>query len=199
MDMEVMKERYELSMARIKAFQTEETVGEPYRDYFCHVSRFIGLCGQVLDAVLDGSFEGWDKEKLKRVNQELYSDILPGAYENSYGNPAYAASRFGMEMGRLLCFLYGEIRGDILYAFEGRISDLVIYNEALIEIYNLFEEEMPEPETVRDVLYWCVSDYCDQTLSYRVREGVDPSIDGMKRIIMESDLSDLSYLYPFGD
>ena len=114
MDMEVMKERYELSMARIKAFQTEETVGEPYRDYFCHVSRFIGLCGQVLDAVLDGSFEGWDKEKLKRVNQELYSDILPGAYESSYGNPAYAASRFGMEMGRLLCFLYGEIRGDIL-------------------------------------------------------------------------------------
>lgn len=199
MDMEVMKERYELSMARIKAFQTEETVGEPYRDYFCHVSRFIGLCGQVLDAVLDGSFEGWDKEKLKRVNQELYSDILPGAYESSYGNPAYAASRFGMEMGRLLCFLYGEIRGDILYAFEGRISDLVIYNEALIEIYNLFEEETPEPETVRDVLYWCVSDYCDQTLSYRVREGVDPSIDGMKRIIMESDLSDLSYLYRFGD
>ena len=199
MDMEVMKERYELSMARIKAFQTEETAGEPYRDYFCHVSRFIGLCGQVLDAVLDGSFEGWDKEKLKRVNQELYSDILPGAYESSYGNPAYAASRFGMEMGRLLCFLYGEIRGDILYAFEGRISDLVIYNEALIEIYNLFEEETPEPETVRDVLYWCVSDYCDQTLSYRVREGVDPSIDGMKRIIMESDLSDLSYLYRFGD
>ena len=47
MDMEVMKERYELSMARIKAFQTEETVGEPYRDYFCHVSRFIGLCGQI--------------------------------------------------------------------------------------------------------------------------------------------------------
>ena len=29
MDMEVMKERYELSMARIKAFQTEETVGGP--------------------------------------------------------------------------------------------------------------------------------------------------------------------------
>ena len=48
------------------------------------------------------------------------------------------------------------------------------------------------------MLYWSASDYCDVTLTYRVQEGVDPKLDFAKKIIMESDLSDLSYLYRFG-
>ena len=71
-------------------------------------------------------------------------------------------------------------------------------------MYGLFamaerEGAIPQEKEVKDILYWFVSDYCDQTLPYRVREGVDPSLDSMKRIIMDSDLTDLSYLYRFGD
>ena len=102
-------------------------------------------------------------------------------------------SRLEKELGRLLCFLYAEIRGDIAYAFEGRMLEMVIGNEALIEIYNLFEEGIFTEREVKDVLYWCVSDYCDVTLTYRIRECLDPSLDFAKKIIMESDLSDLSY------
>ena len=76
----------------------------------------------------------------------------------------------------------------------------VIGNEALIEIYNLFEgEALPAAKEIKDVLYWSASDYCDVTLTYRVREGVDPTLDFAKKIIMESELSDLSYLYRFGE
>ena len=61
----------------------------------------------------------------------------------------------GEEYGKLLSYLYAEIRADIVYAFEGRVLDLVIGNEALIEIYNLFEgEALPAAKEIKDVLYW---------------------------------------------
>ena len=49
------------------------------------------------------------------------------------------------------------------------------------------------------MLYWCVSDYCDMTLTYRIQESLDPSLDFARKIIMESDLSDPAYLYRFGE
>lgn len=199
MEDQVVKERYELSMARILKFQEEETVKEPYRDYFKKVSEFIGLCGGVMEAVGNKTLSSWTYERLSDMNGRLYDDVIGDKYETSYGNPSYAAARLGREMGKLLSFLYAEIRGDIVYAFEGRMLDMVIYNEALIEIYNLFEEGIPSEKSVRDVLYWCISDYCDVTLTYRIRESVDPSLDFARKLIMESDLSDLSYLYRFGE
>lgn len=200
MEDQVIRERYELSMARIRGFMEEETVKEPYRDFFKEMSRFIGRCGTVMEAVLDGSFDSWDREMLTWTNEALYEDVTGENYERSYGNPAFAVSVLGEPLGKLLSFLYTEIRGDIIYAFEGRLLDMVIGNEALIEIYNLFEEEgIPAEKSVHDVLYWCISDYCDVTLTYRIRESVDPSLDFAKKIIMEQDLSDLSYLYRFGE
>lgn len=198
-----LKERYELSMARIGRFEEEETVKEPFREYFKKTAAFIGLCGQVMDAYENGELKNWEKERLAAMNKALYANILPDNYENSYANPAYAVSVLGEELGKLLCFLYTEIRGDIVYAFEGRMHDMVIYNEALIEIYNLFEDtEIPADRLgkfVHDVLYWCVSDYCDMTLTYRIQESLDPSLDFAKKIIMESDLSAPAYLYRFGE
>ena len=135
MEQQLIRERYELSMARILKFQEEQTVTEPYRDFFTVMSRFIGLCGRVMEAVEEGTFGSWTGEELKELNEKLYEDIRGERYETSYGNPAWAVSRLGKELGRLLCFLYAEIRGDIAYAFEGRMLEMVIGNEALIEIF----------------------------------------------------------------
>ncbi len=55
MEQQLIRERYELSMARILKFQEEQTVTEPYRDFFTVMSRFIGLCGRVMEAVEEGS------------------------------------------------------------------------------------------------------------------------------------------------
>lgn len=200
MEIEVIKERYQLSMARIREILEEETVKEPYRVYFKIVSEFILLCGRVMAAKESGELDRWDGRTLEEQNRKLYKDILPEHYEESYANPAYAVSVMGEEIGKLLCFLYAEIRGNIVYAFEGRMLDMVIGNEEFIEIYNLFEEDgVPEAKRVHDILYWSASDYCDVTLSGRIREGLDSSLDFAKKIIMEADLTDISYLYRFGE
>ena len=102
--------------------------------------------------------------------------------------------------GRILSFLYTEIRGLIVFAFEQRWEDILILCELFIEVYNCFEEEeLPTYRQIQQIVYWYVSDYSDQTITYRIREAVDPSLDFAARIIMEEDLSDLRYLYKYGE
>ena len=196
---EVMKERFELSMGRIGQIISEETVPQPYRDYFVRTASFIGMMGEYLRFIESGDQKKASIEVLKEWNQKLYEDILPGNYEKSYADPAYAAARLGEGYGRLFSYLYKEIRGDIVFVHENRIKDITILNETFIEIYNMFEEEIPEVSTVKEVLYWFVSDYTDHTVSYRVREGLDPSLSFATDIIRNHDLNDLRYLYYFGE
>lgn len=196
---EAVRERYGLSMERIAAMGDEETVKEPYRDYFRQVASFIVMTGELYQALESGVMEKASMETLKEWNQRLYGDILPDHYETSYGNPAYAAERLGDGYGQMLSFLYAEIRGQIVFAYESRLTDIAILNETLIEIYNLFEEGVPEVSAVKEILYWFVSDYSDLTVTYRVREGVDSSLSFAKDIVMGADLSDLRYLYRFGE
>ena len=196
---EMIMERFELSMDRISQMALEETVQKPFLDYFKRTASFIQMIGEYLSFIEQGNQKTASTEELREWNQKLYQDILPGHYESSYANPAYAVAQLGEDYGRLLSYLYKEIRGDIVFVHEWRLTDVTILNEALIEIYNMFEEEVPEVGAIKEVLYWFVSDYTDHTVSFRVREGLDPSLSFAVDIIKENDLSDLRYLYYFGE
>ena len=194
-----VRERYELAIERIAAIRLEKTVSEPFRAYFSHMAEFLLMTGEYFSEVESGAWEEAGLDQLKEWNRRLYEDILPEHYEESYGNPAFAVRELGEEYGKMLSFLYAELRGQIVFAVESRLTEMTILNELFIEIYNLFEEELPAPEAVKDALYWFVSDYSDLTVTYRVREGLDPELSFLKDIIMDSDLSDLRYLYRFGE
>ena len=196
---ESVMERFNLSMERIGQIASEETVSGPYRDYFVKTAEFIGIIGEYLEFLEAGNQKTAPAEVLKEWNHRLYEDILPGHYENSYGNPAYAAAKLGEGYGQLLSYLYKEIRGDIVFIHEWRLKDITILNEVFIEIYNMFEEGAPEVSAVKEVLYWFVSDYTDHTVSYRIREGLDPELSFASDIIRDNDLMDLRYLYYFGE
>lgn len=192
-------ERYDLAMERIAEFPQETGVQEPYRTYFVEMARFAAQIEDLARRQLREELEGLSLEELQALNAELYRDILPEYYEKSYANPSYAASLLGQEMGPLLSAFYAQLREAIVFAYECRLTDITILCETLIEIYNAFEDGTPETKTVRDILYWFHSDYTDVTLTYRIREQLDPSLSFAKDIIMESDLTDLRYLYRFGE
>lgn len=196
---EAVKERHELALERIGQFKTEETVAEPYRSYFRKAAEFIMLAEKVYVMQERGELEALSLDEAKKLNIKLYEDVLPGNYEESFCNPAFAVAALGRDFGQYLAFLLTEIRGMIVYAYESRLTDMTILEEVLIEVYNLFESEEPELKEVKEVLYYFVSDYCDVMLTYRVRETLDPSLDFAKSIIMDSDLTDLRYLYRFGE
>ena len=196
---EAVRERYDLTIERIGQIIKEETTQEPYREYFCRTAQFIILMDQARLLVEKGVWMNQTLAELKEWNRKFYGDILPQNYEKSYGNPAYAVEKLGLDIGRLLSFLYAEIRGEIVFVQESRLTEMTILNELFIEIYNLFEEEAPEAQKVKDILYWFTSDYTDLTVTYRVRETYDPTLNFAKDIVLSSDLSDLRYLYAYGE
>lgn len=192
------KLRYELAISRIREMMDEETVEEKFRDYFRTVGKFILLIDETNRKLKDGSFEKYSMEELKAWNTKLYEDILADAYNISYGNPAYAVEKLGAEYGSVLSALYAEIRGAISYVYEQNIEYLDILFELFIEVYNQFEGE-PSIKNIKDTIYWYASDYCDVFVADRILDQVDANRSFAADIIRQSDLTDLRYLYSFGE
>lgn len=194
-----IRERYDLAMERILEIPSEERVAEPYRSYFNQMAAFTAQIEELARLQLREDLDGFTLEELQQLNHKLYADILPEHYAESYADPAYAVRMLGADLGPLLSAFYAQFRAAIVFAYECRLTDITILCETLIEIYNMFEDGEPQARAVRDVLYWFFSDYTDVTLTYRIREQLDPGLSFAKDIIMESDLNDLRYLYRFGE
>lgn len=193
-----MEERYELSIGRIKELAMEPEVEAPFDDYVRQMAFFLLKMDGLFQWIKGGHLQEEKVEGLEVWNQELYEDILPGHYEKSYANPDYAVEKLGDTYGRILSFLYTELRAEIVYAYEQRIHDMVITNELFLEIHSLLKGE-PSYKQIKEAIYWFFSDYSEVTVKERIGEQLDVSYDFATRIIMDSDLSDIRYLYEYGE
>ena len=209
---EQYEERHELAVGRLRGIVTEETVPQKYVPYFQDTAIFLLELENVRRKVASGEWERYSLEEMKSLNEILYSGIIGERYASSYANPAYAAEKLGMDIGRLLSLLNAEMRSGIPCSFENRIDYLTILYELFIEVYNSFEgtsEEGAEKDTeesaaelaeqVRDIIYWYASDYCDVFLADRVMEQIDPERSFAADIIEHADLESDRYLYRFGE
>lgn len=209
---EEVKERFLLMRERLLQIQAEETVESRFREYFQHVAVFLsGLC-RLEEEIYKGSrgnaglgeasadfFLGKGLQELQSENRALYAEVLPENYGTSYGNPAYAVQQLGEGYGKLLCMLYADLRSLIPYVFEGRNYELTIFGELFIEIYNCFEQEnFPKENEIQQIIYWFYHDYSEIFTEISVLAQTSPEMDFHVRIIMDSDLSDLRYLYRYG-
>lgn len=197
--MEQIQERHMLCLERMKAMLVEETVQEPFRDFYRQMALFLLETEAVRRKIADGTWQELDVEEMQVINRRLYEDILPGHYETSYANPTYAQAVLGTEYGQILSVLYAELRCAIPYAFENRIEYLTILGELLIETYNCFEEQMPEYKALKEILYWYASDYCDVFLSARIEEQIKPENCAAVQWLADADLTDERYIYRFGE
>ena len=143
--------RYELAIERIENIKGENTVSEKYRDYFRTLADFTLLVDKLKEKIENGEYYKFSIEELECWNTHLYDDVLGEHYKTSYANPAFATEKFGIEYGRLLSFLYTELRGVIPYAFEKKTEYLDILFELFIEVYNQFEEE----DMLKAYIYCC--------------------------------------------
>ncbi len=197
---EACRERHVLAVDRLRSIVAEETVPEKYLSYFQDVTIFLLELENVRRKIADGSWERYSLKQKQSLNEILYSALLEEHYKKNYANPAYAAEKLGLEMGRLLSLLCAEIRSGIPYAFENRLDYLTILYELFIEVYNCFENtEEPEPKEIRDILYWYASDYCDVFLADRIEEQINPECSFAADIIEHADLDTDDYLYSFGE
>lgn len=211
-------ERYALAIERIRQIPDESICEEQIRAYFRVAAEFVLLTDRAWNIVESGNLRRMSLEELKCFNKELYKDILPENYGSSYGNPDYAVDCLGESIGQMMSFLYTELRGMIPAAFEQNRFDMVIRMELLLEVYQAFvsvrqeraegsesagqpaaESGNVDPEMLRQIIYWYVNDYYEPESLERTAVLVCPDKDFAYRIIMDSDLSDLRYLYYYGE
>lgn len=212
------KERYELALERISQIPGESICEKNIQAYFQNMADFVLLMNRAWDIVESGTLRLMTMEELQTFNRELYADILPENYASSYGNPDYALDCLGESIGQKLSFLYTELRGMIPAAFEQNRFDMVIRMELLLEVYQAFVCSVQESEgkadhiersaeeagdavseAIHQILYWYVSDYYEPEALERTAGLLCPDRDFAYRILMESDLSDLRYLYYYGE
>ncbi len=197
---EQVAERCALCVERIAGMKEEETVPQPYREYFAAMAEWMLLLSRIQEEVLDGTDAGLSLERREELNRLLYEDILPGNYETSFANPEFCVQQFGEDHGRMFAVLAAELRGLIPAVFEGRRYPVVLAAELLIEIYNLYEDWNPYTQKdARRAIYSYAFDYSQEFLEYKTRQLLDPTLTFAKELIMEADLGTADYLYQYGD
>lgn len=198
-------ERLNLCFDRIVRIPSDPFGEEAFQDYFARMAQFLISMKETLRFVEDGGIKSASLEELAGRNHALYEDILPVNYEKSYANPAYAVKRLGEELGPVLSFLYVELRSLIGFVHEGRSEELAIRSELFLEIYTEFvyeweeERQLPDRERIRQILYWFVNDYSDVAAERRIRELLTPEGNFALNILHNADLSDVRYLYSYGE
>lgn len=208
-------ERYLLALERIREIPEESVCTDSLQTYFNRMAAFVLSVNEAWKTVESGRLLRMELEELQVMNRQLYEDITPEHYQNSYADPDYAVECLGESTGQMLSFLYVELRGMIPAAFEQNRFAMVIRMELLLEVYQACvcaaQEDRdihegrdgaalpPKTEELRQILYWYVSDYFEPETCEKIAGLVCPERDFACRILMESDLTDLRYLYYYGE
>ena len=66
MDDVMVRERYELSKERLGVIMLEETVKEPYRDYFRKTAEFLLMLDEVQELVRNRDWESFCSQKIRK-------------------------------------------------------------------------------------------------------------------------------------
>ena len=193
-----VKERFNLAKERIGEIAKGEELAAPFSDFFIKEAKWISIVLEDLETeahIRDSrTFEAW-----RERNQRIYEDTAGENYAHSYGNPAYAAEKLGA-YGKAFSFLYAELYGLPCYAAEESYWDMTLLMELFLEVYSSFsDDELPSVTTIEKILISYAEDYCQEIVERQVRCAVDPDLDFAQKLIMESDLKDLSYLFRFGE
>lgn len=192
-----ISERFELVSDRVKGIVYETTVEQPFRDFFIKEAQFLLTVFNLYEQVQYGYYDKFSLKELEEKNEILYGE-LKDHYEESYLNPAYAHKLLGEECGKELSWLAVKLRNSIVPAMIQRLSDIVIYAELFVEIYNIFENSDSRKKDIHSAIYWFEHDYSEVFLEHSLREMLDENCSVYLDIVMNSDLDDDRYLYRYG-
>lgn len=196
-----VKERFLLSGQRLEEIAGGESpeMQESFRDYFQATARYLTGCRNLYKKIETGEFRRMSLRELQEENTGFFRQLLPENYEGSYDNPDYAEKVLGEDLGKLLCFLHAELLSQRAHAFEQDMVKTVILDELFLEIYGMFAGGEVTRKQLRETIYWFFHDYAQEWCGWRVRQLMDPDLTFARDIVMNSDLTDLRYLYYYGE
>jgi leucyl aminopeptidase (aminopeptidase T) len=198
--MDIIKERYEISIERIREIQTEGAVKAPFADFFEKSGKLMEKIDGLYQMVQSGEYRTLSLEELEKINESLFCEIYRENYQESYANPAYAVQQLGEEYGKLLCYLHVGNRKLIRSAVKQETEKMALQMELFIEIYNYFEElDTTDEKDIFETVYSYEKDNTEIFVDDQVDAMINPERDYYTRIVLDSDLEDLRYLYYYGE
>ncbi len=214
---EELRERFELARDRILEMKTEDVEGmlpkqipaeirSSLTDYVQSVCEYLDSCFFVMELLekqgekdgKDGKYEELSLEKWKEINHRLYAPLLDGAYEKGFANPDVALS-LGT-YGEVLSFVLAELYNLPKYIFDGKLFFVVILLELFLELYGkLTQDTAPTAEQLREAVAYYAEDYAEDLVMDWTEDLFVPKENTALRIVEEADLTDLRYLYRYGE
>jgi leucyl aminopeptidase (aminopeptidase T) len=201
---QILEERYSLVTERIREVGSDTFEKAELKAYFDSVAAFLQLCDRERSFLKEGGLKEASVEELAAHNHALYADILPDHYEESYANPAFAVHKLG-GYGQVLSAIYAKMREIIGFVYEENLEEIVIRMELFDEVYTAFTYEwkengaLPSAESIEEILYWFLSDYSDLFAEEYVSGLVVTEDCFAVKLVMDSDLDDVRYLYAYGE
>jgi leucyl aminopeptidase (aminopeptidase T) len=196
------------------------TVGKSVRDrsFFSYsLEKMQEINGKLYKDILGGHYEesfACPSYAVKRFCAE--DNIVNGMQENNliadgvhvpevYVRYVRENKVYENEMiAKMSAFLYAECYGLIGCVFEQKLTEFAIFLELYLEIYGLVRMAREEGtcwlfQNMQETIQMFYEDYSAFFLERRTKEMLDPACDFAVDIIMNADLTDLRYLYFFGE
>ncbi|MBF1011348.1 MAG: thermophilic metalloprotease, partial [Lachnoanaerobaculum sp.] len=195
-DKRVIVERINLAMDRISLIRAEEDT--KFKDFFAELASFLEKVNDIRQKKESGEFEALSCEELKDMQDELFYDLREDIYAGSVYNPDVLEKLFDKDFVSPLLSLGFEVRAALVSVYEGDLEGFVNILELFLQVYGIAMEGGSAKE-IADAIYWYASDYLDVTARKRIIESFTGSNRFFYNIIMNDDLSDLRYLFKFGE
>ena len=196
--------RYTFAMERIGRIPGENSTAPGFIQYFEEGAEWFILMRNEEEFLDSEEAENCSLEVLKKRNHALYKEILPGAYERSYSDPAYAVRELGEEFGPVLSALRYEIRSVIPFIYRRERERFLIRVELFLEVYTAFcvayreSGGCPECRQIRSIIRQYLADYAEDEMTFYQRNRlVEGSRMLYERVMKES--SGIRDLYLTGE
>lgn len=196
----LIKKNMENVLLKLKGISEKNTLGnEALNNFFSHTANKIQDLYNLKETLTKEYFETKSLEELKALNAELFAEVMPQAYVNSYANPSYAVKVLGEGVGQALSYLYSKVRASIREAFKGDLKGLNLTTEMFLKLYDELSSKEESEEiiqaTIKSVLMQNIKEVVKATsFKYHLKNEAFYT-----DIIFNSDLSDLRYLYKLGE
>ncbi len=136
--------------------------------------------------------------ELKEFNLNYFSEILPQNYERSFANPEYAVKVFGKELGVIFSNFYLQFRIFLSLSIKNQRFMMEKWNTNFLEFYELMKERIRDKKPYIDISTKIHKNPTIDDQVFRFLEFYSLEYPGFQSLLMNSDLSDLRYLYQYG-
>lgn len=191
--MDILQERWELAMQRIKEI-SPETMGI-YADY-------IKVCQTLFNGVEQVINEPHTPRNLRKWNELFYRDIKGEQYTSSMADPAYMNQVFGPKIGPYLCLYYVNFRNAVTAAYEGKLQPIIWQAELFLQLYGILSEEGSgiSERSLKETFYYHIHDYDEERMEESMEQMLLPEKSSyLMQLIMDRDHKCLDYLYEYGE